>query len=409
MKPAHYGIRIGTLPAGPTDSLADVAGVSVGHTTLMSGDGPLVRGSGPVRTGVTVIDPVPGDAWRSPVAAGFHRLNGKGDMSGIQWLVESGQLSTPIALTGTNALGTARQGLIRARAAVAESDEGNPSFSGHPVVGETNDSFLNDIAGFHVTEDHVAQALAAARAAKRPAAAERGTAAEAGSSAAVASPPAPFAEGAVGGGTGMICHEFKGGIGSASRLAETDAGAFTLGVLVQANHGTRERLAVNGAPVGRLLSGPRPVTGASAAEPHPHAPGEGSIIVVVATDAPLLPHQCRRIAERACMGIARTGGAGEYSSGDFSVAFSTTAPLAESTRYPTASPLRDAVEALTDRTLNPLYWAAIEATEAAIVSALLHAETMVGRDDNTVTGLDGAELADVLDRFGLRDLTAIGG
>ena len=388
-KPADFGFRVGTLPAGPRDQITDVAGVRVGLLTLNEGHGALNRGAGPIRTGVTVIQPHLGDSWTAPVPAGFHRLNGKGDMSGIQWLVESGALSSPIALTGTGSLGTVRQGMVRFRAESAQVDEGNPSFSGHPVVGETNDSFLNDIAGFHLTEAHVAQVLTD-----------------------LETVPAGqgFAEGNVGGGTGMICHQFKGGAGSASRIAATEAGEYTVGVYVQANHGVRERLAVNGAPVGRALTidqVPAPASGPTAAQPQPPAPGEGSIIVIVATDAPLLSHQLRRLAERAGMGIARTGGAGEYSSGDFCVAFSTANHVAETTRYPKHSPVFDELSSLTDKTLNPLYWATIEAAEAAIVSALINAQTMTGRDGNTVTALAGERLAQVLYRFELHDLTKL--
>lgn len=378
MRASDAGITIGTRPAGLNDAITDVSDIRVGHCTLISGAGPLVRGQGPVRTGVTVIDPGH-DVWTAPVFAGFHRLNGKGDMTGVQWLIESGTLSSPIALSNTNALGTLRTGLIAHRAAGAEA-EGNPTFSGQPVCGETNDSFLNDIAGFHVTEDHVAQALAAAR-------------------------PGAVEQGCVGGGTGMICHDFKAGIGTASRIADTPAGQYTVGVLVQANHGTRSRFTVNGVPVGALLSTPMPHAGPTdwraAARAGVPAPGEGSIIVIVATDAPLLPHQLERIAQRAGMGIARTGGAGEYSSGDMIVAFSTAHRLTESTRCPDRAELFDSLRTLTDRSVNELYWSTIEATEEAIVNAVLSAETMSGRDNNTVYGLNVAELHDVLARFDL--------
>jgi D-aminopeptidase len=363
MQARDLGVAIGTGTPGEYNAITDVAGVSVGHTTLIEGEGPLTAGRGPVRTGVTVIDPVPDDIWTAPVFAGFHRLNGKGDMTGIQWLQESGMLSTPIALSNTNALGTIRTGLIRARAALAATnEEHNAVFSGQPVCGETNDSTLNDIAGFHITEDHVAQALAAAHS-------------------------GPVEMGSVGGGTGMICHDFKGGIGSASRVVETGAGRFTVGVLVQANHGNRERFAVNGVPLGRLIDAPKPVKGPTDSRVAPPPPGDGSIIVTVATDAPLLPHQLNRIAQRAGLGIARLGGTGEYTSGDFIVSFSTGNRLSEATRYPERAAYFDDIRMLTDRSINPLYWATAECTEEAIVNALLSAETMTGRDGNTAHAL----------------------
>lgn len=371
MKAHELGIRIGTGTPGHLDAITDVPGVRVGHLTLIQGEGPLRREHGPVRTGVTVIDPVPDDVWTRPVFAGFHRLNGKGDMTGIQWLVESGLLTSPIALSNTNALGTLRTGLIRERAGRAEALDANPTFSGQPVCGETNDAFLNDIVGFHVTEQHVAEALAAAT-------------------------DGPVAQGNVGGGTGMICHGLKGGIGTASRVAGTDAGGFTVGVLVQANHGTRDRFTVAGVPVGPRLSAPGPTKGPTDWRVVPPSPGQGSIIVVVATDAPLMPHQCQRLAQRAGFGIARTGGAGEMASGDMIVTFSTGNRPTESTRYPDRAEVVDQVTTLTDRCLNPLYWATIEACEEAIINAVLSATTMVGRDGNTVTAIDHDELVALL-------------
>ncbi len=302
----------------------------MGHTTLVEGES--------VRTGVTVVVPD-----RLPAFAGFFRLNGNGEVTGVQWMRESGLLTTPIALTNTHSVGAAHEALV---AAALEGDRSTWSL---PVVAETWDGVLNDVNGFHVRPEHVRAALDEATA-------------------------GPVAEGNVGGGTGMICHGFKGGIGTASRTA----GDYAVGVLLQANHGTRARLTIDGVPVGRMI-GPDRV----ALPPRPaQGEGVGSIVVVVATDAPLLPHQCERVATRAMLGVARVGGAGETSSGDFAIALSTT---------PTQR-----VEPVPEEAMNPLFYAVIEATEEAIVNALLAAETMTGRGGATVHGLDAELLADVM-------------
>ncbi len=265
MRARDLGIEIGDLESGSLNAITDVEGVRVGHTTLIEGDD--------VRTGVTVV--VPGEL---PVFAAPFRLNGNGEVTGLQWMRESGLLTTPIALTNTHSVGAVHEALVAAALA------GDRSTWSLPVVAETWDGVLNDVNGFHVRPEHARAALDAAA-------------------------DGPVAEGNVGGGTGMICHGFKGGIGTASRVA----GAYTVGVLVQANHGTRARLTIDGVPVGRMIDAdrvplpPRPALGE----------GVGSIVVVVATDAPLLPHQCERLAVRAMLGVARVGGAGETSSGDF--------------------------------------------------------------------------------------------
>lgn len=314
MKAHELGIRIGELEPGPNDAITDVGGVRVGHTTLIEGDN--------VRTGVTVVLPTPDG---EPCFAGVHRLNGNGEFTGWEWIRESGLLTTPIGITNTFSVGVVRDAIVAAQHAA------NRGRWHLPVVGETYDGFLNEIEGMHVRTEHVFDAL------------ERAS-------------DGPVEEGAVGGGTGMICHGFKGGIGTASRVTEV---GHTVGVLVQANHGRRSRFAVNGVPVGRLLEH---VPAPKAREEAP----TGSIIVVLATDAPLLPHQCDRLAQRAALGIGRLGGAGENSSGDFALAFAT------GNRSPEDGPL----QTVRNDALDPLFYATIEATEEAILNAMLNAETM---------------------------------
>jgi D-aminopeptidase len=299
------------------DAITDVAGVRVGHCTVWRDPD--------VRTGVTVVVP-PG----LPLYAGAHVLNGNGEVTGLAWLHESGRLTTTIGLTNTHSVGVVRDALVE-----VTIRDGTDLWA-LPVVGETYDGFLNDINGMHVTREHVFAALDDAK-------------------------DGPVAQGCVGSGTGMICHGFKGGIGSASRRA----GDYVVGVLVQANHGRRPRLTIGGDNVGTRMDH----------VPLPGVPeGAGSIIVIVATDAPLLPHQCNRVAQRAALGVARTGGAGENTSGDFMLCFSTgNARVNE----------LDTVRKLDDARIDELFYATIEATEAAIVNALLHAETTTGRDGRT--------------------------
>jgi D-aminopeptidase len=355
----QFGIVVGSLPTGPENAITDVAGVRVGHTTLIEGEGPLSVGRGPVRTGVTVIVPGAADPWDEPAFAGCHRLNGNGELTGLEWIREAGLLTTVIGLTNTHSVGVVRDALIAAAAATASADEQRWYL---PVVGETYDGDLNDINGMHVRPEHVRAALDSA----------------AGGA---------VAEGGVGSGTGMMCHGFKGGIGTASRVVD---GA-TVGVLVQANHGRRERLCVNGVPVGRILNEDIvPLPGAGG------GPG-GSIIVIVATDAELLPGQCDRLAQRAALGVGRTGGAGEHSSGDLILAFSTGSrglrPLADH-GMEGAGPV--SVRALPADRMDNLFYAAIEATEEAIVNALVAGQTMTGRDGNRVEGIGGERLAKCL-------------
>jgi D-aminopeptidase len=360
------GIEIGGLPPGKQNAITDVSGVRVGHTTLVSGDGPLSVGLGPVRTGVTVILPHEGSIWEEPLFAGCHRLNGNGELTGLEWIRESGMLMSPIGLTNTHSVGVVRDALIGLE---VRDRAPHQLFWGLPVVGETWDGMLNDINGFHVKPEHVEQARAAA------------------SGGAVL-------EGGVGSGTGMICHGFKGGIGTASRVVAKKDGGYTVGVLVQANHGRRERLQVNGVPVGAYIPArevPLPQAPEMAVPP-----GSGSIIVVVATDAPLLPTQCNRLAQRAGLGIARTGGTGEHTSGDLFLCFSTANRGMTSADMGIEAPLTMELKALVSAHITPLFDAVIEATEEAIVNCLVAAETMVGRDGVTAHGLDGDRLAQLL-------------
>jgi D-aminopeptidase len=358
MRARDYGIAIGDGEPGPENAITDVDGVGVGHATLIAGSA--------VRTGVTVIVPS-GDIWSAPVFAGAHRLNGNGEMTGLEWVRESGMLTSPVALTNTHSVGVVRDALIvhRARGGAGPGGAGGGmSPWALPVVGETWDGVLNDLDGFHVRGEHVEEALAVAAS-------------------------GPVAEGNVGGGTGMICHGFKGGIGTASRRRPAEEGGYTVGVLVQANHGRRARLSVNGAPVGKRI-GPDAV-------PVPAGPaGAGSIIAVVATDAPLLPHQCTRLAQRAGLGVARTGGVGEHTSGDLFLCFATGNRGLTVGEDENVGPVTLPIAMLSDAYITGLYDAVVEATEEAIVNALLAAETMRGRDDSVAHALDGDRLRAVL-------------
>jgi len=368
------GIRIGGLRPGPNDAITDVADVRVGHTTLVSGEGPLVVGHGPVRTGVTVILPHDGEIGEEPLFAGCHRLNGNGELTGLEWVRESGMLMSPIAITNTHSLGTVRDAVVGYQ--VKHRPDG-PIFWSLPVVGETWDGTLNDINGFHVKAEHVERALSQAS-------------------------DGPVEQGNVGGGTGMICHGFKGGIGTASRVLNDEDGAYTVGVLVQANHGRRHRLAINGVPVGARI-GLDLVPEPCLPEPGRNEAGTSSIIIVVATDAPLLPHQCGRLAQRAGLGVARTGGVGEHSSGDLFFCFSVANRGMPPSKRVAGVRLTSTIEVLSDLRITPLFDAVVEATEEAIVNALLAAETMVGRDGVTAHSLEADRLVDVLSSAGARN------
>jgi D-aminopeptidase len=364
------GLTVGQLPPGPLNAITDVGGVLVGMTTLIEGEGPLQVGLGPVRTGVTVIVPHDG-IGEEPVFAGCHRLNGNGELTGLEWLRESGQLTTPVAITNTHSVGVVRDALV---AAEIRGRADLTAYWSLPVVGETYDGALNDINGMHVRPEHLFAALDSATG-------------------------GPVAEGGVGGGTGMICHEFKGGTGTASRVA----GGWTVGALVQANYGRRERLTVDGVPVGReipLSAVPSPWDEEERiGRGREHEPGRGSIIVILATDAPMLPHQLERLAQRAALGIARVGGAGEHGSGDIFLAFSTgNRGKIESYKSEGATEPLD-VSMIPDGAISDLFWAAIEATEEAILNALVAADTMVGRDAITAHRLDHDVLVETMTRY----------
>lgn len=379
------GIAIGTMTPGPLNAITDVPGVRVGHATVIEGDGPLVVGKGPIRTGVTVVVPHGGDVWKEPVFAAPHILNGNGEMTGLEWIRESGMLGGVIAITNTHSVGVVRDALV------AEGIRTQPPgsfFWSLPVVGETWDGALNDTDGFHVTAGHVAAAIEGAR----------------GGS---------VAEGNVGGGTGMICHEFKGGIGTASRRLTSADGGWTLGVLVQANYGSRRLLRIDGVPVGREIGidevpSPFAAEHRSAAlwdDRNPRGSAEarardGSIIIIVATDAPLIPTQCARLAQRAGLGLARVGSTGATTSGDIFLCFSNGNLDLPQPEHDGPGPGLSTIRTLRDRALDPLFEATVEATEEAIVNALVAAETMTGRDGTTAHRLPHDRLREVMARYG---------
>ncbi|MBE9179500.1 P1 family peptidase [Oculatella sp. LEGE 06141] len=344
----NLGITIGTFPTGKHNAITDVPGVLVGHTTLLY-DQPRVA-----RTGVTAIVPRDGAIWTDYAFAGHYAFNGNGEMTGMLWLEESGMLGSVIGITNTYAVGAVHDALISYWV-----DHGKDDGFLLPVVAETYDGWLNDINAFHVTKEHVYQALAKA------------------SSGSVD-------EGNVGGGTGMICHAFKGGIGTASRLVSVACGSYTLGVLVQANYGDRSLLRVNGAPVGRDIDHHQ------IALPWVTSPWDGSIIVVIATDAPLLPAQCKRLAKRATVGLARVGGTGHNSSGDIFLAFAT------GNHLPCNCSTLRSLEMVPHGQMNAFFDAVAEAVEEAILNALSMAETMKGLHDRVAYALPLDQLKRVL-------------
>ena len=347
---------------GPLNAITDVAGVTVGHTTLIEGAGALKVGVGPVRTGVTAILPRGHDTLARPSFAGWYSQNGNGEMTGTTWVDESGFLEGPVLITNTHSVGVVRDAVIRWRIKAAPPDASGYWWS-LPVVAETYDGYLNDINGFHVKEPHAVTALESASG-------------------------GPVPEGSVGGGTGMVCYGFKGGIGTASRTLEREHGGYTVGVLVQANHGQRRQLLIAGVPVGQEMP---PDADRAALEA---ARGElGSIIIVIATDAPLLPHQLKRVARRATMGLARTGSTSGNGSGDIFIAFSTANPDAFK-----ASGLAT-LEMVSNEQIGPLFEATVYATEEAIVNALVAADTMVGADNHRVEGLPHERLREILKKY----------
>jgi L-aminopeptidase/D-esterase-like protein len=349
--------------SGPLNAITDVKGVEVGHTTLISGEGKLVVGSGPVRTGVTAVLPRGKQSANTPVFAGWFSLNGNGEMTGTTWVEESGFLEGPVMITNTHSVGVVRDSVVSWRV-----KQGSPDATGYwwslPVVAETYDGYLNDINGFHVKEKHAFEALESAK-------------------------PGAVAEGNVGGGTGMVCYGFKGGIGTASRKLDEKGGGYTVGVLVQANFGRRNQLRIDGVPVGAEIKDD------NVALDQPRWPDEdvGSIIIVVATDAPLLAHQLKRLARRAALGVARTGSSSGNGSGDIFIAFSTANHEAAKQTGPVQLTM------LPNDLLNPIFEGTVQATEEAIVNALIAAESMTGIDGHKVVALPHERLKQVMKKY----------
>mgnify|MGYP001557431536 FL=1 len=351
---------------GPLNAITDIEGLAVGHETIIRGHGRLAVGEGPVRTGVTAI--LPRGKSYDPVFAGWYALNGNGEMTGTTWVEESGLLEGPVMITNTHSVGVVHDAVIEWQHKNALFDplaaEGEVFWS-LPVVAETYDGELNDINGFHVRKEHAFSALDGARS-------------------------GPVAEGNVGGGTGMSCHQFKGGIGTASRQLEPEDGAYTLGVLVQANYGLRDTLTIAGVPVGQEITDLMPEYPSASAGQGDEL---GSIIVVVATDAPLLPHQLKRLARRVPMGIAKLGGYGGNGSGDIFIAFSTANPgVGARTGLPQPHMLPNDL-------MSPLFLATVQATEEAIVNALVAAETMTGINGNTKHAIPHERLKECMKKY----------
>jgi len=348
----ELGISVGQLPTGPLNAITDVAGVRIGHATLVRDTPNLVR------TGVTAIWPHPRNVWDEYLYGGYFSFNGNGEMTGTIWLEEQGMISGPIGITNTYAVGVVRDGIC----ALAVRDGARQAFH-LPIVAETYDGWLSDAESFPVTQDLVIQAFDAAQ-------------------------PGPVAEGCVGGGTGMICHDFKGGIGTASRVAKTASGSFTVGALVQSNYGARELLRVDGVPVGQEIGEDEVPL---AKEPVPARP-DGSIIVILATDAPLLPIQCKRLARRATTGLAWVGGIGSNGSGDIFLAFSTG-------NIVHADEPMSTVRTVSPDSMTPLFLAAAEATQEAILNSMTAAETTTGFKGRTVHALPLDRLQEVMRKY----------
>ena len=348
---------------GVLDAITDVPGVTVGHTTLISGEGKLQIGKGPVRTGVTALLPRGKNSMNDPVFAGWWSLNGNGEMTGTTWVEESGFLEGPVMITNTHSVGVVRDAVIQWRVA-----HGQPDPTGYwwslPVVAETWDGWLNDINGFHVKPEHVFHAIDSAR-------------------------PGPVAEGSVGGGTGMICNEFKGGIGTSSRKFDVKLdGSYTVGVLVQCNYGVRPNLRISGVPVGQEIPEDPAYASASFGQVD-----RGSIIVIVATDAPLVAHQLKRLARRVSLGLGRNGSISGNGSGDIFIAFPTANPGAAA-----ADHVVD-LKMLPNDKIEPVFAATVQATEEAIINAMVAADTMTGIENHRVVALSHERLRAVLKKY----------
>jgi D-aminopeptidase len=340
---------------GPLNAITDVKGVAVGHTTLISGEGVSKVGVGPVRTGVTAILPRGKDS-RDAVFAGWFNLNGNGEMTGTHWVEDSGFLDGPVMITNTHSVGVVRDAVIRWKVKRGEADMEGYWWS-LPVVAETWDGYLNDINGFHVTADDAIRALDAAHG-------------------------GPVEEGNVGGGTGMICNEFKGGIGTSSRVVTTKEGTFTVGVLVQCNYGEREQLRIAGINVGREIPAPKIWDDDT-----------GSIIVVVATDAPLIPTQLKRVARRVALGVGRDGSYSGDGSGDLFIAFSTANPGSIGPKG------LHQIAMMPNGELDSIFLATVQATEEAVVNAMVAAETMTGINNHKVIALPHDQLRAILKKY----------
>jgi D-aminopeptidase len=362
-----YGIDFAGEP-GRWNAITDVGGVRVGYQTLISGSGQLRAGAGPVRTGVTAILPRGRNGVGVSCPAGWFSLNGNGEMTGTAWIDETGSLSEPIGITNTHAIGAVHRGIIE------WAITANPAIASSwllPVVAETWDGYLNDVNGPHVTTEITGRALDAATSGQ-------------------------IAEGSVGGGTGMCCYGFKGGTGTASRRVPLGERAWTVGVLLQANFGRRAELVIAGRPVGRALSDDNPMEDTTWTQ---IPPGAGSCIVVVATDAPLLPGQCKALARRVPLGLARTGTTGSHFSGDLFLAFSTANPGAlDSALGQAESGQLNTIEFVPWGQINPLYEAVVQAVEEATLNALVAGGDMTGRDDHRIPGFPVNRIAELLRR-----------
>jgi D-aminopeptidase len=348
--------------AGALNAITDVPGVAVGHTTLISGEGKLVVGQGPVRTGVTAVLPRGKDSMMDPVFAGWFSQNGNGEMTGTTWVEESGFLEGPVMITNTHSVGVVRDAVIQWRVNHGQHDASGYWWS-LPVVAETWDGWLNDINGFHVKPEHAFHAIDSAHSGL-------------------------VEEGNVGGGTGMVCNGFKGGIGTSSRVLPAKDGGYIIGVLVQCNYGSRQNFRVAGIPVGREISSEDPY----AYQPSPISE-QGSIIIIVATNAPLLPTQLKRLAHRATLGLGRDGSISGNGSGDIFIAFSTANSGASAATKPVD------VKMLPNDSLDPVFAATVQATEEAIINAMIAAESMTGIDNHHVTALSHDQLKAVLKKY----------
>ncbi len=342
---------------GKFNSITDIDDIEVGHSTIIKGHNKLIVGEGPIRTGVTIIFPRGKANFNTPVFAAYDVLNGNGEMTGTTWVEESGFLETPIGITNTHSVGIVRDSLIKWITNYSTSSN-IPRFS-LPVIAETYDGVLNDINGHHISEEHVLEAINNSK-------------------------QFPVEEGNIGGGTGMICHQFKGGIGTSSRTVNINGNSYSVGTLVQANYGIRKRLTINGLNIGNQLSYNLPEI------QDDYTPGNGSIIVIVATNAPLLPNQLKRLARRPSLGIGNVGWIGSNGSGDIFLAFSTANINAFNRKENTS------IEMLSNDMIDPLLQSVVESTEESIINALFAAKTMIGINDNKVYELPLGKLKTIL-------------